>query len=347
MRRRCVLAAICMALVLTACGKGDTKYTEQGYSCVINQNYTEAFGHFDQALLAGEDSEMVYRGIGLAYMGTGEYAKAISSFRTALSYADMEPEELEYDINYYMAICYYKLGEFDKAVSVYDAIIDILPKDKEAYFLRGSMKLYLADIEGATKDFDKAAKVDKDDYSTYIDIYEVMINQGYNDEAQKYMDVVLSADNDKISNYDKARLCYFKGDYKRGANFLETERSGKKANADLIKLLGECYMMDGNNDYAAAVYSGYVETNKDPEIFNQLGLCYSSQGDYEMALAAFQKGLEITENNNCMQALKLNEIACYENMYDFTNAKLKLEEYLAEYPGDERLEKEYEFLTTR
>ena len=35
-----------------------------------------------------------------------------------------------------MAICYYKLGEYDNAIACYDAITDLRKKETRAYFLR-------------------------------------------------------------------------------------------------------------------------------------------------------------------------------------------------------------------
>ena len=342
-----LVAAIC-GLVLTGCGNKEIgKLTKAGYDAVTSQNYSEALEHFDEALLNGEPAEEVHRGIGLAYMGQGVYTRAITAFKDALSNADMTPGKEEYDINYYMAICYYKLGEYDEAISIYDAIIDLTPKDKQAYFLRGSMKLYLDDVEGAVSDFDHATKISKKDYGLYIDIYQVMLEHGYEEEALKYLDVVGSADNDDVSAYDKGRLCYFQGNYAQGQNYLENARSEGKVTAKLISLLGECYKKEGKFEYAAVVYSSYVETYNDPVIYNQLGLCYVEQGNYDMALTAFQNGIAIKENNTCMQTLLKNEIACYEYLQDYESAASKLEQYVSIYSSDEELEKEYAFLTTR
>lgn len=338
-----------MMFALTGCqkGAGEASFVSLGMDAVIRMDYEDAFTQFDQALLAGEDEELVYRGIGLAYMGQQDYAKAVSAFRTALSYADMFPGELEYDINYYLAIAYYKLEMYDEAIAVYDGITALLPREQEAYFLRGTMKLYLDDVEGAVADFDMATSLDRNNYGLYLDAYESMQQHGYEEQAQNYLDVVLVADSRDISDYDKGRLCYFEGEYAQACNYLERARSDGEADAEMIALLGECYKLEGQYEYAAVVYGGYVETTPDPEIYNKMGLCYVEQGDYVSALAAFQAGSAIEENNTCLQVLLLNEIACYEYLYDFETAAVKLEEYLAIYPSTPELEKEYAFLTTR
>lgn len=338
-----------IATITFLCGcAGQTKqsYVDSGMEALMQQDYQTALSCFEQARLAGEDLEMVYRGIGLTCMGRQEYAKAVSAFQMALSHAGMFPGDLEYDINYYMAISYYKLDEYVSAISCYDAIINLVPRAYDAYYLRGSMKLYLDDVEGAIADFDAAVAIN-DDYGMYINIYDCLRQHGYTDQAQEYMNVVLMADGNGISDYDKGRLSYFQGEYAAACNFLERARSNEKPDAQMIALLGECYKKEGQYDYAAVVYSGYVEEYADPEIYNQLGLCYVEQGEYELALTAFQNGIAIEENNTCMQTLKLNEIACYEYLHDFSTAAQLLNDYMQIYPVTAELEREYAFLTTR
>lgn len=345
--------AVCLSsCLLCGCASGKQSYTAEGIAALSQQNYTLALQNFDQAMLAGENAEEVYRGMGLTYMGQGMYAKAVTAFQNALANAVMFPGELEYDINYYLAIAYYKLGEYELAIDVYDSIVALEPKAVDAYFLRGSMKLYLADagegeLEDAMADFDLATSINKNDYGRYIDVYACMNEHGYTTQAQVYMDKVLVVDSGKISDYDKGRLSYFQGDYEQACNYLERARSNNSADSELIAFLGECYQKEGKYSYACAVYSGYVDENADPEIYNKMGLCYVEEGDYNNALISFQAGQQILENNTCMQTLKLNEIACYEYMHDFRSARDKLAEYLSVYPSTADLQREYAFLVTR
>ncbi len=336
-----------LALSLGGCGQKKTSYLDKGLSAVMEQDYRAAQENFTQALMAGEDEEQIYRGMGLAYMGQKDYARALGSFTRALGEAGIRPTDLEYDINYYMAICYYKLGEYDAAISCYDAIIGLMPKETRAYFLRGNMKLCLEDVDGAVGDFDKAIEINKKDYGLYIDVYEKMLQYGYTERAQQYLDVVLRVDSKEIAAYDKGRISYYGGQYEQACNYLEGARAESQADAELITLLGECYKLQGQYNYAAVVYGGYADEHQDAEICNQLGLCYVEQGDYEQALLAFQKGKEIRENNTCMQTLKKNEIACYEYMHDYRTAAELLKEYMDTYGADDVLQKEYAFLTTR
>ena len=341
------MGALLLAAALGGCGKTGTEHLDEGYAALSQQDYRGAGEAFSRAVLSGENREEAYRGAGIAYMGRKEYTRAISSFTEALREADIKPGAMETDINYYLATCYYKTGEYDSAIACYDAITDLKPQEKQAYFLRGNMKLYLGDTEGAMADFDSALAVKKNDYSLCLDIYDCMMQHGMGEAGQRYLDTVLTADVKDISDSDKGRLCYYSGEYAQACNYLERARSEGEADAGLIRLLGECYKRQGQYDYAAVVYSGYVDEHGDAQICNLCGLCYVEQGDYEQALSVFLKGQEIKENNSCMQTLRLNELACYEYMGDYQNAAKRLKDYIDDYGSSAVLDKEYAFLTTR
>lgn len=124
-----LLCSLCMA-VLPACGTGKQENIDQGMKLIEQLNYEEALKCFDAALLNKEDARLSYRGQGLAYMGLTEYDKAAEYLEKALSYSDFNVEQMDFDINYYLATAYYKLGELDKAKAVYDSITALRPKEK-------------------------------------------------------------------------------------------------------------------------------------------------------------------------------------------------------------------------
>lgn len=48
-----------------------------------------------------------------------------------------------------------------------------------------------------------------------------------------------------------------------------------------------------------------------------------------------------------LQEMKFNEIMVYEKLGDWKNAKIKVNEYLEQYPDNAKVKKEAEFLETR
>ena len=109
-----VLAALALS-VLSGCSSGKTENLDQGMALVEQLEYEDALASFDAAVVNGEDLQLAYRGMGLAYMGLSRYEEAADSLRRALSCSDERPDQMDYDINYYLATVYYKQGNLDGA----------------------------------------------------------------------------------------------------------------------------------------------------------------------------------------------------------------------------------------
>lgn len=136
--RTAVFAVFLAGIMLAGCGGSKTPSVDEGMAAVESLDYNTALQCFDKAMVEGEDLRLLYRGQGLAYMGLIQYDKAVEAFEKALGAGNGRVDAIDYDINYYLAASYYKLGETSKSIGVYDAIIALNPKDKLAYRLRGA-----------------------------------------------------------------------------------------------------------------------------------------------------------------------------------------------------------------
>ena len=307
-------------VILQGCGSNKPgENTKLGMTAVEQLKYDEALNYFVAATEAEENSVYVQRGMGLAYMGQTDYETALLCFQSALEQGGTKPEDIDYDMNYYMAVCYYKLERYEEALERYNAIIALRDKEVDAYVQRGVVLLKLNRHDEALADFNKAVALDKDDYSLYVDIFSALKENGYEAEAAEYLNLAMAEDDKKMSSYDKGRIYFYQENYTYARNYLEQARS------------------DGNE---------YVAENPSAAIYNQMGLCYAAMEDYENARLSFEKGLN-TEGNSYRQELSYNRIVAYENLGDFESAKKYMKEYLKVYPDDERAQREYEFLQTR
>lgn len=340
------IAAACAALsLLTACGSTKSENTDKGMALIEQMEYEEALTYFDAAIVNKEDAQLAVRGQGLAYMGLTQYDMAEECLERALSYSDAKLDQIDYDINYYLATAYYKQGKLDEARKVYEAIVTLRPKEKTAYYLKGVIQLEQGNPEGAQADFDRAVEIDSKDYDMRINIYCSCAENGQEEMGNTYLQAVLDSDDKKLTDYNKGRMYFYLGDYNNARNSLETAKDSANT-PEVIGLLGQTYEKMGDYNYAASVYSNYLVGNPDAQIYNQLGLCELTIGDYEDALEAFQSGIAI-EGNQLMQNLKFNEIVAYEYLGEFDKATLLMKEYLQLYPDDAEALREYEFLQTR
>ncbi|MDD2973042.1 MAG: tetratricopeptide repeat protein [Lachnospiraceae bacterium] len=346
--RKIVLMLLCSGIFMTGCSfLQKHENIDAGMAAIQNQDYNGALSSFETALSSGEDQQLISRGEGIAYMGLTRYDEAIDAFLNGISYNKVGPDNITYDMNYYLATCYYKTGQLKKAINVYDSIVALKPRDAMAYYLRGSVKLDNDEHDEAVTDFETAIELSKKDYDMYICIYQSLDKNGYGEEGQTYLRNLLDQGGTDMSNYDKGRISFYLEDYDSARNYLEEARTETSSNADVILTLGKTYEMLGDYNYAASVYNDYLQDDTtQAEVYNQLGLCKLHIQDYQSALETFQAGLQI-ENNPMMQTMYYNEIVAYEYLQDYKQAAVEMKKYLALYPDDENAKREYEFLQTR
>lgn len=340
-----IIWSLTLAAALTACGQGGKNASiNEGMTAIEALDYQTALQCFEQAMEKGEDMRLLFRGQGLAYMGLTRYEEAVASFEKALSYSSGRVDKVDYDINYYLATAFHKLGETSKSIEAYNSIIALQPKDKTAYYLRGCLRL-ASDYEKAKADFDKAVSLDVDDYDQLIDIYLVLEESGYKEAGQEYLQAAIDSESKAMTDFQQGRIYYYLKDYDNARNSLEKAR--KTEGSEAVLLLGRTYEELEDNNYAISVYNSYIADDQtNAEVYNQLGLCKMKMGAYEEALTAFQAGMNI-ENNDMMQTLKFNEIITYEYLGDYKSAAALLDNYLRTYPDDAVAAREYIFLKTR
>lgn len=344
-RETALLAVLLMGLCFAGCGSREANPSvSEGMAAVEALDYQTALQHFEKAMLDGEDLRLLYRGQGLAYMGLTRYEEAAEAFEKALGAGNGRIDDLDYDINYYLATVYYKLGETERGIETYNAILALRPKDKLAYYLRGTLRLE-TDYERAKADFDQAISLAKEDYDLLINIYQALESRGYKETGQEYLQTALGNDEKSMTDYQRGRMYYYLEDFENARKYLEMAR--KNEGSEAVLLLGRTYEELGDFNYAISVYTGYLENDQtNAAVYNRLGLCKLEMKAYEEALTAFQTGKGI-ENNDMMQTLRFNEIITYERLGDYKQAASLIGSYLSAYPDDETAQREYIFLKTR
>lgn len=337
-------AALGCILILGGCGKTGEN-TALGMEALKALDYQSAIEYFDAARAAGEGGKALSRAEGIAYMGMTQYSEASQCFLEALSYSDGWVEDVDYDINFYLAAAYTKEGRLQEAEEIYNAILDMQPGNEDALFLRGNARMGQDNYTAAKEDFDRVIAMDGKNFDRLIQIYEVLYSHGYKEAGQTYLRAAMDTNAEQMTAYDKGRMYYYLEEYQSAYLALETAKDQGGAEASLY--LGKSYEATGDYNYAASVYNNYLaKDTSDARIYNQLGLCEMARGDYYAALSAFQAGMQI-EDNDMMQSLLFNEAVTYEYLHDYRQAAVLMESYLRTYPDDQVAKREYEFLSTR
>lgn len=342
-----VAAAGMLLFWLTGCGgKQTASGITEGMQHIQDMEYEEALACFQTAEEEGGDARLIARGIGIASMGLVDYETAIESFLTCLSLSDGRIQEMDYDVNFYLAAAYQKAGQYSEAEAVYDAILSLRPQDTEAVYLRGNARLSQGQFQRAKEDFDLLVELEPYHYARLLQVYEVLSADGYKEAGREYLEMALKERPERMTALDEGCIQYYLGNYEQAQVLLEEAKAAGGADACLY--LGMAYEATGDYNYAITnVYTAYLaEGEGNAEIYNQLGLCYLKQENYAAALEAFQNAMQIPDNG-MMQTLRFNEIVAYEYLGEYTKAAVLLDNYLKNYPDDEKAQREYGFLSTR
>lgn len=340
------IIGIGIAILCAGCNESETNpNVTAGMEAIEALEYDAAQEDFKEALVAGEDERLIYRGQGLAYMGSMDYEDAITSFEKCLSISSCLVDSLDYDVNYYLATAYEKNNQPEEAETIYDTILQLRPQDTEARYLHGIVLLEQNEAEAAESDFEKVISQEPSDYDMLLSIYEELDEYGYGEIGQEYLQTALDNKTDSMSDYDTGRIYYYLEDYEDARTYLETANEAGVEGAAYY--LGKSWEALGEYNYAASVYQNYLqEQGESATIYNELALCEMQLEDYDDALEAIQNGLNL-DDSDMTQTLQFNQIVIYEYQGDFSQAAELMETYVSSYPDDADAAREYEFLQTR
>lgn len=344
MKRRSWIVLLGMLLLLSGCAKkADKESLGRAEALVKEESYEEALVIFEELQDSKVDMRRVYRGIGLSYMGMEQYGDAISALEKSLKEAGGKISDWEYDTNYYLAIAFEKNGQRQEAIDTWSNLINV-KEESESYFQRGLLYLEDGKEEEAEKDFDTAVSADEGNGSLSVRIYEA-VSSDYPELGEKYLRGLAERE------AKSGEALYYKGiAYRNLGEVTAAEETLKQAVkegfSDANLTLGEMFNVEESYDYAIGFYQAYLEANPESEqAYEELMAAQMVQKDYAGALATLDEAGKL--ENLSGEKLYWYEIICYEYMGDYQTARDKAAAYVKAWPGNEKAQKEYEFLLTR
>ena len=325
-------------------------YIDYGLMKIETGDYEDALATFDKAILnkdikmVQENNKRAYRGRGIAYFYMLEYERALEEFNLALEIDELSSLNLDI-LSYKGSVCE-KLGLWKEAVSAYDEILRNADGNADIYTARAYAYLNIGGIQMSRDDYDRALALEPDNINIYLGKYALMKLQ--NDEIGAA--AVLSQAERLPVETAEDRLLYAKIQY------YQKDESAKELLLDAAEegstlayfYLGEIVREEGDYEQALTYYNAYLESGniESSALYNQMAVCSMETGDYDRALSYIQQGLLVSTPEQA-KTLRHNEVAVYEKQGDFTAAYEKAGEFLEDYPEDERMLREYEFLSTR
>ncbi len=293
-----------------------------------------------------DEKEIALRDKGIEAMDVKEYDKAIKYFNKALDCSVGKVTDLELDINYYKGAAQYNAGLFDDAATTYSALIKYDEDNFKPYFLRGSIYAKEGEIGQAITDYDAAVAIDEKNYLLYIQIYENLNGLGYTDQGMVYLNNALDIkDRSAESKYYKGRIYYILGKTSDAEKLLKEAIDKDIVEARLY--LAKLYQDQGDYKKAGELLDEYAKSEEvTSTALGTLGDIEMTNGNYENALGYYQAGLKLDSIDNMPELMK-GQVAAFEKLYRFSEARDALIQYLEKYPNDETAKKELIFLETR
>jgi tetratricopeptide (TPR) repeat protein len=173
----------------------------------------------------------------------------------------------------------FRKREYDGAIAIADAIIQLDPKNALAFHFRGTAYLNrgvdyviksdndraVADHDRAIADYDKAIQLDRKDARVFINRGIAYSNKGKHDRA--------------IADFNEAILVDPK-------------------NSDAFARAGDAYAKRGNNDQAIDHYSQAIRLDpKNAVVFVDRGAAYLRKDDRDRALADYDEAIRLDPKN--------------------------------------------------
>lgn len=124
-----LLSAFMAAAVLCSCSPQNTETMSNAQKALEEGDFENAAALYQAAIDEGKQLQACYRGKGIALMGKMEYESAAEAFNKALESGTFIEEKIYRDgmaddIRRYLASCYIHNGEPQKAILVYNALIE-------------------------------------------------------------------------------------------------------------------------------------------------------------------------------------------------------------------------------
>ena len=280
---------------------GDIEISLLRANILLQQNkFAESIVEFEKTLPIREDEDLVYYSMGLANVGLGHMAKAISCFKRTL----------EVNINHEDALlelttCLDLTDQLGASLPFYTKFIDADPYSASAWYNMGIVNDKLKKYEDALQAYDYAIIIEEDFSSAYFNM------------GNTYM---------SVANYDKALEC-----------FKKTEELEEWDDPNLFLCFGQCHHRLREFEKAIRFYHKSIAMDQLMEqAWFGIGESLDQMERWYESIHFYKKALELDELNPMfMQAIAeaeyktgnvISAIAMYDELveleYDNTQAWL-------------------------
>ena len=263
-------------------------YIENGRTALEMRKVDAALGNFTKAYTLQPTNIIAIRELSTLYFNNRQFQKAIELSQRCTSCPDAERV---------IALSYYNLEDYGKAIAGLQKVLSKNPKDAEAAYTLGRSYLEIDDFKNAPAQYQKAVQLDP---SRNVWMYELgLIYYNKNDfgNALKYFKMAETAGYPKSNDfYENAGFAYLTtGDVDNGMKYLQTVLTRKPRNKELLADVAQAMYQAKKYDEALTFYQKLLEL--DPRDANAL---------YMAGMSFQKKGMKERGQQMCDEAIKLD-----------------------------------------
>lgn len=256
------------------------------------------------------------------------YYSAINSFSTAIELCPAMP-----DFYFQRALAYYKIKEFDRAQSDFDAELRLDSNSAGAHYYKAKIYKEQNNIENALVEFQQALLIDSLYHATYYNIGLIFKDMKQYEKAIENFNYAIELCDDNDLYYINRADCFFE------------LRRDEDAVADLEKAyqiyphytytrlsLGYGYSLIAEYEKAVGILTElFSEDSSSSWAYQIRGSCYIGLGYFELALKDFENSISLDTNNYSSKTAKA---LTFMQMNEFDKALMVFDAIKFERPED-------------
>jgi tetratricopeptide (TPR) repeat protein len=265
---------------------------------MLNKNQ-EAFADYEKAVVFKPKDADAFVSIGRVCNKLKKYDVALAALNRASNLdkrnAELYPEKVKTLIG---------LEKFDQALKVSDTAV-LLKDEPMNYYYRGIIYEALGNDGLARKELEKAISKDKKLIEPRLEIAELLIRTGNNQEAMNHVNIVISISDKNTAAYLTRSKIYKKGlDFPSAINDVSKVILIDPSNPDYYLIRGLDYQEFNQHTNAINDFSKYISLKTDnPDAYFARAKSYEEIMNYEKAMEDYNKITVLSEFD--MKARKL------------------------------------------
>ena len=271
-------------------------YLIKGSAWLMLGKETDALKSFNLAIkYAGTEVDDILYHIGLSFMQSGDFKKAVHYFEKVLGINPKDEMAL-----YELGFLYDQMGDYAKSVEYYNRLIDIDPYNCFSWFNLGVIHNKAGNHDEAIKVYEFALAANEEFYQALFNIANALANAGkYNEAIEKYNEYLKH-----VPNNDYA-FCYIGECYLNIENYVESKKYYQKAidlnEANDTALFGIGLIMWEKKNYSESIefINKAIEIDEaNSEYLHTLAKVYSDFGNEKNSIKALKKAVKLDSSNS-------------------------------------------------